>query len=158
MRIGHGYDVHAFAANRKLVLGGVHIPSELGLAGHSDADVLTHALMDALLSAARLPDIGQLFPDTAKEFEDIDSCKLLSAVAAKLKEKNFTIVDCDLTIAAEEPKLAPYKEAMRCRLAEVLNLSVEQIGLKATTTEGLGFVGRKEGICAWATVLLDMHN
>lgn len=155
MRIGHGFDVHAFSEGRRLVLGGVEIPYELGLLGHSDADVLAHALMDALLGAMRAGDIGQLFPDTDPAFEGADSLVLLARVADLARERGFAIVDCDCTVAAQAPKLAPYRATMRERLASAMGVSVEHVGVKATTTEHLGFVGRKEGIAAWAVVLLD---
>ena len=154
-RIGHGFDVHAFAPDRRLVLGGVEIPSELGLLGHSDADVLTHALMDALLGAMRAEDIGVLFPDTDPAYEGADSLVLLAHVAALARELGFDIVDCDCTVAAQAPKLAPYREQMRERLAAAMGVPVESVGVKATTTEHLGFVGRKEGIAAWAVCLLE---
>lgn len=155
MRIGHGYDVHAFSPERKLILGGVEIPSELGLLGHSDADVLTHALMDALCGAARLGDIGSLFPDTDQQYKDISSLYLLSCVTRKLSEAGFCIVDCDCTILAQQPKLAPYRDDMRKKLAQTMDIPVEHIGIKATTTEKLGFIGRCEGIAAEACVLLE---
>lgn len=155
MRIGHGYDVHAFSPERKLILGGVEIPSELGLLGHSDADVLTHALMDALCGAARLGDIGSLFPDTDQQYKDISSLYLLSCVTRKLSEAGFYIVDCDCTILAQQPKLAPYRDDMRKKLAQTMDIPVEHIGIKATTTEKLGFIGRCEGIAAEACVLLE---
>ena len=150
-RIGHGFDVHAFAPDRRLVLGGVEIPSELGLLGHSDADVLTHAL----LGAAALGDIGHLFPDTDPAYEGADSLVLLARVADLAREWGFRIVDCDCTVAAQAPKLAPHREQMRERLAAAIGVPVESVGVKATTTEHLGFVGRKEGIAAWAVCLLE---
>lgn len=155
MRIGHGYDVHQFAEGRPLVLGGVHIEHSVGLAGHSDADVLTHALMDALLSAARLGDIGELFPDTDSSFKNICSLTLLERVYEAITHAGFEIVDIDLTLALQEPKIAPYKTEIKATLAKHLRLKPEHIGFKATTTEGLGFVGKKEGAEAWAVVLLD---
>lgn len=155
MRIGHGFDVHAFAPNRRLVLGGVEIPYELGLLGHSDADVLAHALMDAILGAMRTEDIGVLFPDTDPTFEGADSLVLLGRVADLARERGFAIVDCDCTIAAQAPKLAPYRDEMRQRLADAMGVPRESVGVKATTTERLGFVGRKEGIAAWAVALLE---
>ena len=155
LRIGHGYDVHAFAEGRRLVLGGVEIAHARGLAGHSDADVLTHALMDALLGALRADDIGQLFPDTDPAYEGADSLKLLEHVAALVRERGFEICDCDCTVAAQAPKLAPHRQAMRERLAAAMGVFVDQVGVKATTTERLGFVGREEGIAAWAVALLS---
>ena len=155
MRIGHGYDVHAFAPGRKCILGGVEVPSELGLLGHSDADVLVHALMDAILGALREGDIGKLFPDDDPAYEGADSIKLLERVAALAAERGFRIVDCDCTVAAQAPKLAPYREQMRARMAAAMCVPVDAVGVKATTTERLGFVGRKEGIEAWAVALLE---
>ncbi len=155
MRIGHGYDVHAFAPGRKCILGGVEVPSELGLLGHSDADVLVHALMDAILGALREGDIGKLFPDDDPAYEGADSIKLLERVAALAAERGFRIVDCDCTVAAQAPKLAPYREQMRARMAAAMGVPVDAVGVKATTTERLGFVGRKEGIEAWAVALLE---
>lgn len=154
LRIGHGFDVHQFAEGRRCILGGVDVPSERGLLGHSDADVLAHALADAILGAARLGDIGKLFPDTDPAYKDADSMVLLSHVAALVRDKGFTILDADCTIAAQAPKLAPYREQMRANLAAALGVDVEQVGVKATTTEHLGFVGREEGIAAWAVALL----
>lgn len=154
MRVGLGYDVHAFAPGRKLIIGGVEIPYELGLDGHSDADVLVHAIMDALVGAARLGDIGKLFPDTDPAYEGADSIELLRAVGTLLDEKGFEIVDIDSIIVAQEPKMAPHRESMRANIAEALGLSVDNVGVKATTTEHLGFEGRKEGISAQAVALL----
>lgn len=154
MRIGHGYDVHAFAPDRKLILAGVTIDHELGLAGHSDADVVTHALMDALLGAAKLPDIGELFPDTDETYRGTDSIALLQEVAGLVRAKGYAIEDVDITIACQAPKLKPYKKDMAETLADALQFTSDRVGVKATTTEGLGFVGRKEGIAAWAVVLL----
>lgn len=155
MRIGHGYDVHAFCEGRPLILGGVRIPYEFGLAGHSDADVLAHAVADAVLGAARAGDIGQLFPDTDPAYEGADSLVLLAQVARLVREQGFEIVDVDATVAAQAPKLAPHRDAMRQNLARALGLDVEHVGVKATTTEHLGFVGRKEGIEATAVALLE---
>lgn len=155
LRIGHGFDVHAFAEGRKLVLGGICVPSERGLLGHSDADVLAHALMDAVLGAMRGGDIGQLFPDSDPAYKDADSMMLLSRVAALAHEQGYRILDCDCTVGAQSPKLSPYREGMRTRMAEAMGVGVECVGVKATTTEGLGFVGREEGICAWAVALLE---
>lgn len=155
MRIGHGYDVHAFAEGRRLVLGGVDVPHTRGLDGHSDADVLTHALMDALLGALREGDIGQLFPDTDPAYEGADSLVLLSHVCKLVRERGWKIVDCDCTVAAQAPKLAPHRQAMRENLAAAMEVPVTSVGVKATTTERLGFVGREEGIEAWAVALLE---
>lgn len=155
MRIGYGYDVHAFCAGRPLILGGVHIPYEQGLAGHSDADVLAHAIADALLGAARLGDIGTLFPDTDPAYKGADSLVLLAHVAQLVRAQDFSIEDVDATVAAQAPRLGPHRDAMRANLARALGIEVEQVGVKATTTEHLGFVGRKEGIEAFAVALLD---
>ncbi len=154
-RIGLGYDVHAFAPDRKLIIGGVEIPFKQGLLGHSDADVLTHALMDALVGALREGDIGQLFPDTDPAYKDADSLKLLSVVAEHLRTSGFVLIDADCVIIAEAPKMAPYREQMRHNLSTALGVATEHIGVKATTTEKLGFEGRGEGIAAQAVVLLE---
>jgi 2-C-methyl-D-erythritol 2,4-cyclodiphosphate synthase len=158
LRIGHGFDVHAFADNRKCILGGVEVPCERGLLGHSDADVLVHALMDALLGALREGDIGKLFPDTDPAYEGADSIELLRHVAALVRERGYTIVDCDCTVAAQAPKLAPYREQMRANMAAAMQVDVDAVGVKATTTEKLGFVGREEGIAAWAVALLQKND
>lgn len=155
LRIGHGFDVHAFAEGRRCVLGGVDVPCERGLLGHSDADVLAHALMDALLGALREGDIGKLFPDDDPAYEGADSIALLGRVADLVRERGWRIVDCDCTVAAQAPKLAPYREQMRENMAVAMGVSVDAVGVKATTTERLGFVGRKEGIAAWAVALLE---
>ena len=155
MRIGHGYDVHAFAEGRPLVLGGVTVPYERGLAGHSDADVLAHAVADAVLGAARAGDIGTLFPDTDPAYEGADSLVLLARVAGLVRARGFEIADVDATVAAQAPKLAPHRDAMRANLAAALGIPAEHVGVKATTTEHLGFVGRKEGIEAFAVALLE---
>ena len=154
MRIGHGYDVHRFAPQRKLILGGVEIPYEFGLLGHSDADVLTHALMDALLGAMALGDIGKHFPDTSNDFKDIDSLILLEKVVELMKENGYTLGNCDCTIIAQAPKLAPHIESMREKLAKVIGCDISQINIKATTEEKLGFTGRKEGISCHAVCIL----
>lgn len=154
LKIGHGYDVHRLVEDRKLILGGVEIPYEKGLLGHSDADVLAHALMDALLGAMRAGDIGQLFPDTDPAYEGADSMVLLSHVIQLIRDEGFELLDCDCTVAAQAPKLLPYREAMRNRMAEAMGVTSDKVGVKATTTEGLGFVGQQEGIAAWAVVLL----
>lgn len=155
LRIGHGFDVHAFAEGRRLVLGGVDIAHDRGLAGHSDADVLAHALMDALLGALRADDIGTLFPDTDPAYEGADSLVLLARVADLAREQGWRIGDCDCTIAAQAPKLASHRQAMRENLAHAMGVDVACVGVKATTTERLGFVGREEGIAAWAVALLE---
>lgn len=155
LRIGHGYDVHKLVSNRELVLGGVVIPHSKGLLGHSDADVLTHALADAILGALREGDIGKLFPDTDPAYKDANSLELLRNVIKLMHSRGFELLDCDCTIAAQAPKLAPYREEMRCNLAAAMNVSVDCVGIKATTTEKLGFVGREQGIAAWAVALLE---
>jgi 2-C-methyl-D-erythritol 2,4-cyclodiphosphate synthase len=156
MRIGFGYDVHAFAPNRELWLGGIRVPAEQGLLGHSDADVLIHALCDALLGAAAMRDIGYHFPPVkGNEYENIDSKILLRKVMQMLREAGYELGNCDCTICAEAPKLNPHIPAMTACLAEVMSVSEGQISIKATTTEKLGFVGRKEGIAAQAVVLIE---
>ena len=155
MRIGHGYDVHELVEGRELILGGVRIEHRLGLLGHSDADVLAHAISDALLGAIREGDIGKLFPDTDPAYKDADSLVLLSQVSQLLREHGFRIVDVDATVAAQAPKLAPHRDAMRANLAQAMGIALEHVGVKATTTERLGFVGREEGIEAWAVALVD---
>ena len=154
LRIGQGLDVHAFAPGRKLIIGGVEIPHHQGLDGHSDADVLTHAIMDALLGAARAGDIGKLFPPDDPAFKDADSIKLLERVAQKVRELGFEIIDVDSVIAAQAPKMTPHRQAMRENLARAMGIDVENVGVKATTTERLGFEGREEGITAYASCLL----
>ena len=146
--------MHAFAEGRKLILGGVDIPHVRGLLGHSDADVLAHAVADALLGGIRGGDIGKLFPDDDPAFKDADSLKLLAAVADKVRSEGFAILDVDSVIAAQAPKLSPYRDQMRANLAEALGVPVENVGVKATTTEHLGFEGREEGISATAVCLL----
>ncbi len=155
LHIGHGYDVHAFAEGRRLVLGGVEIDHPCGLAGHSDADVVAHALADALLGAMREQDIGALFPDTDTAYEGADSLVLLARVAELARERGYRIFDCDCTIAAQAPKLAPHRQAMRENLSRAMGVPTSAVGVKATTTERLGFVGREEGIAAWAVALLE---
>lgn len=155
MRIGHGYDVHRLTAGRRLVLGGVKIPYELGLLGHSDADVLTHAIMDALLGAAALGDIGGMFPDTDPAYEGVSSLLLLRQVAEVLNRKGYEIGNVDATILAQKPKLAPHISSMREALSDSLEIPVDRISVKATTEEGLGFTGAGEGIAAHAVVLLN---
>lgn len=155
MRIGHGFDVHRLVEGRELVLGGVHVPYGRGLLGHSDADVCVHAIADAILGAARLGDIGQLFPDTDPAYEGADSLVLLSKAMEIARTHGFELADCDCTIAAQAPKLAPYRDEMRHRVARALGVPPDHVGIKATTTEGLGYTGRGEGIAAWAVCLLD---
>ena len=155
MRIGIGYDVHKLVEGRVLIIGGVKIPHDKGLLGHSDADVLTHAIMDALLGAAALGDIGTHFPDTAIEYKDVDSLVLLKEVKKMLKERSYKIINIDGVIIAQEPKMKPHIPAMRKVLCEVLNLQEDQINIKATTEEGLGFTGSKEGISSQVAVLID---
>lgn len=155
IRIGHGYDVHRFAKDRKLILGGVQIDHEMGLLGHSDADVLTHALMDALLGALALGDIGKHFPDTDEKYKGADSLVLLSHVAKLMQEKGYTLGNADCTIIAQAPKLAPHIEKMRENIAKVLGVDVSGINIKATTEERLGFTGRLEGISAHAVCLIN---
>lgn len=155
LRIGLGYDVHAFAEGRRLVLGGVDVPHTRGLLGHSDADVLTHALMDALLGALREGDIGRLFPDTSEEWRDADSIELLRHVGVLVKQQGWRLADADCVLVLEQPKVSPYRDEMRARMAEALGVDVERVGLKATTTERLGFEGREEGVAAQAVVLLE---
>ena len=154
MRVGLGYDVHALAQGRKLIIGGVEIPHHVGLLGHSDADVLAHAISDAILGAARAGDIGKLFPDTDPQYAGADSMKLLEAVCEHVRSLGFEIIDIDSVIAAQAPKLSPYREEMRACLADAMHIDIENVGVKATTTEHLGFEGRQEGISASAVALL----
>lgn len=153
-RTGFGYDVHAFVENRKLIIGGVEIPYDRGLLGHSDADVLLHAIADALLGAAALGDIGKHFPDTDPAYKDADSMKLLSSVYSLIEGKGYILSNLDATVALQKPKVAPYIDLMRKNIAEILNSDIEQISVKATTTERLGFVGNEQGAAAYATVLI----
>ena len=155
IRVGHGFDVHAFCEGRKLILGGVEVPYKFGLAGHSDADVLIHAICDALLGAAGLGDIGHHFPDNDPQYAGIDSRKLLKRVMESLNELGWQVNNLDATVIAQAPKLAPYIVTMRETLALLLALDVSRLNIKATTTEGLGFTGRGEGIAAQAVVLLS---
>ena len=155
MRIGNGYDVHRFAENRDLFLGGVKIPYELGLLGHSDADVLLHAIMDALLGAAALGDIGKLFPDTDERFKGADSLLLLKEVCVVLGAKGYKIVNIDSIVIAQKPKLAPYIEQMRKNIADACKIDISQVSVKATTEEKLGFTGRLEGISSYAVCLIE---
>lgn len=154
LRIGQGYDVHQLVEGRKLIMGGVDIPHTWGLLGHSDADVLAHAVADALLGGVRGGDIGKLFPDTDPAYEGADSMKLLAAVAGFVRDRGYEILDVDSVIAAQAPKLSPYREQMRENLARAMGISPENVGVKATTTEHLGFEGREEGISATAVALL----
>lgn len=154
MRIGHGYDVHRFAEGRDLVLGGVKIPHDRGLLGHSDADVLTHAIMDALLGAAALGDIGLHFPDSDPAYRGISSLSLLERVGKLLREKGYSVGNIDATVVAEEPRLRPYIDAMRKNIAAALGVDAELVSVKATTEEGLGFTGERLGIAAHAVCLL----
>lgn len=154
MRIGNGYDVHRFAENRDLILGGVKIPYEYGLLGHSDADVLLHAIMDALLGAAALGDIGKLFPDTDERFKGADSLMLLKEVCLVLKANNYKIENIDSIVIAQKPKLAPHIEQMRKNIANACGIDLSQVSVKATTEEKLGFTGRLEGISSHAVCLI----
>lgn len=159
MRIGFGYDVHQFSPDRKLWLGGIEVPCDRGLLGHSDADVVIHALCDALLGAAAMRDIGYHFPDTkGNEFEGIDSKILLRRVMEMLREVGYELGNCDITICAQAPKLNPFIDAMQACLAEVMDVAPNQVSIKATTTEHLGFVGREEGIAAYAMALINHVN
>ena len=155
LRIGHGYDVHRLTEGRRLILGGVEVPYEKGLLGHSDADVLTHAVMDALIGAAALGDIGKLFPDTDAAYAGISSILLLERVAERLREAGYAVVNLDATVLAQAPKLAPYRERMRENLARALSLDTSRVSVKATTEEGLGFTGEGLGIAAHAVALLE---
>lgn len=155
MRVGMGYDVHRLTEGRDLILGGVKIPYEKGLLGHSDADVLVHAIMDALLGAAALGDIGKHFPDTDPEYEGISSIRLLEKTAALLEEQQYLVENIDATIIAQKPKMLPHIESMRKNIADALKISVEQVSIKATTEEGLGFTGTGEGISSQAVCLLE---
>ena len=155
MRIGHGYDVHKLVENRKLILGGVDIPYEKGLLGHSDADVLLHAISDSLLGALALGDIGKLFPDNDPQYEGADSLVLLQRVYEAVKEKGYEIGNIDATVLAQRPKLRPYIDTMRENIANALEVDVDRISVKATTEEGLGFTGKGEGIAAHCICLLN---
>ena len=154
IRVGHGFDVHAFAENRRLIIGGVDIPYDLGLAGHSDADVLLHAICDALLGAAGLGDIGRHFPDTDMAFAGIDSRILLRRVAEQLRERGWRVGNVDATIIAQAPKMAPHIARMSAHIADDLGTALDRVNVKATTTERLGFTGRGEGIAAEAVCLI----
>lgn len=155
MRIGHGYDVHRLAEGRRLILGGVDIPWERGLLGHSDADVLTHAVMDALLGAAGLGDIGKHFPDTDPAYAGADSLKLLTHVAGLLEERGYAVGNVDATVLAQRPKLAPHIPRMRDNLARAMGVEPDRVNVKATTEEGLGFTGSGEGMAAHAVALIE---
>lgn len=155
LRIGHGYDVHRLAEGRALVLGGVTIPWERGLDGHSDADVLTHAIMDALLGAIAAGDIGKLFPDNDAAYLNISSLRLLASVADHLAQEGYAVVNIDATLLAQAPKIAPYREAMRRNIAAALDIDVSRVSVKATTEEGLGFTGAGEGMAAHAIALVE---
>ena len=155
MRIGQGYDVHRLVGGRKLIIGGVNIPYELGLDGHSDADVLLHAISDALLGAAALGDIGKHFPDTDEKYKGADSLMLLSEVGKLLYAEGYRIVNIDATIIAQKPKMSPYIAGMRENIANALNIDVKSVSVKATTEEGLGFTGKGEGISSLAVCLID---
>ena len=158
IRVGHGYDVHRLVPGRRLILGGVQIPYETGLLGHSDADVLTHAVMDSLLGAAAMGDIGALFPDSDERFSGADSIRLLEKVTAILADAGYQIVNFDATVLAQAPKLRPYIDAMRKRLAQACGIPLDCVSVKATTEEGLGFSGQKEGIAAHAVCLISSES
>lgn len=155
LRIGHGYDVHAFADNRRCIIGGVDIPYEKGLLGHSDADVLLHAISDSLLGAAAMVDIGKHFPDTDPEFEGADSLVLLKYVVKLISEKGYKVNNIDATVIAQAPKMAPHIEQMRKNIADALQVDADCVNVKATTEERLGFTGRKEGVSAHCVCLLE---
>ncbi len=157
IRIGHGYDVHKLVEGRRLILGGVDIPYEMGLLGHSDADVLVHAVMDALLGAAALGDIGKHFPDTDNAYLGADSIELLKRVSAILKENGYSVVNIDATVIAQAPKLAPHIENMRQNIANALSIELSSVNVKATTEEKLGFTGAKEGIATHAVCLIEKN-
>lgn len=158
MRIGHGYDVHKLVEGRKLIVGGVEIPHNLGLLGHSDADVLLHAISDALLGACAMGDIGGMFPDTDPKWKDADSLKLLEAVVQRLRKDGYYIENIDSTLIAQNPKMKPYIDDMRKNIAAACKIDVSCVSVKATTEEQLGFTGREEGISAHAVVLVDKRN
>ena len=158
LRIGHGYDVHRLVPMRKLILGGVDIPYHLGLDGHSDADVLIHAIMDALLGAAAMRDIGKLFPDNDPKFKNIDSMLLLTSVKETLYNAGYNVVNIDCTVICQKPKLSPHIPQMQQNIARVLAINCDQVNIKATTEEGLGFTGNGDGISAHAVVLIEKTN
>lgn len=155
MRIGHGYDVHRLCEGRKLIIGGVDIPYERGLLGHSDADVLLHAISDSLLGAVALGDIGGMFPDTDPDFKDADSLELLKSVVKAVNEKGYSVVNIDATIIAQKPKMSPYIQTMRQNIADALNVSLDCVNVKATTEEKLGFTGSGEGISSHCICLIE---
>ncbi|MBD3286563.1 2-C-methyl-D-erythritol 2,4-cyclodiphosphate synthase [candidate division WOR-3 bacterium] len=155
MRIGLGFDSHRLVEGRKLIIGGVHIPYEKGLAGHSDADVLLHAITDALIGAIGLTSIGELFPDTDEAYKDADSANLLHEVYSFITDKGYQVVNVDCTLLAEEPKLIPYRDKMRAKIAGIIGIEHTDVAIKPKRGEGMGFVGRKEGIAALAVVLLE---
>ena len=155
MRIGHGYDVHRLVEGRRLILGGVEVPFDKGLLGHSDADVLTHAVMDALLGACALGDIGHLFPDSDPAYAGADSLRLLDEVVSRLRQRGYRVGNVDATVLAQAPKLAPYIESMRRRIAEICGCDIDDVSVKATTEEGLGFTGTGDGIAAHAVCLVE---
>ncbi|MGA9121426.1 MAG: 2-C-methyl-D-erythritol 2,4-cyclodiphosphate synthase [Bacteroidota bacterium] len=157
MRIGYGYDIHRLVPGRKLILGGVEIPADKGLDGHSDADVLLHALADALLGAAALGDIGKHFPNTDERFRGISSLVLLGEVGALLRNRQYAVINIDATVILEQPKIGPYVEAMQEKIADTLGIPVSAVSIKATTGEGIGFVGRVEGAAAHAIALIHKH-
>ncbi len=157
-RVGIGYDVHRFAADRRLILGGIEVPHSHGLAGHSDADVLSHAIADAILGALGLPDIGYFFPPDDPGIEGISSLEILARCRRLAAEHNASLVNIDSTLVAEAPKVLPYRDAMRERLAAALGLEASRVGVKATTNEAMGFVGRREGIAAIAVAAVDVHD
>ncbi len=158
LRIGLGFDAHALVDGRQLILGGVTFEGERGLAGHSDADVVTHALMDAIVSAMRAGDIGALFPDDDPAYAGADSIGLLARVGERMREAGYTLIDADIVVVLERPRIAPRRDEMRARMASALDVPIEAIGLKATTTERLGFTGREEGIAAYAVALLEKRD
>lgn len=158
MHVGFGYDVHKFKKGRKLILGGVEIKSPKGLLGHSDADVLVHALMDALLGAAGLKDIGHFFPNTDPEYKNISSILLLKEVYKQISSKKFKIINIDMTLVAQSPKIYPYIDEMKKNISKAIKLSLKQISIKATTNEGMGFIGRNEGMAAMAVASLKIKK
>ena len=155
MRIGHGYDSHRFAKGRRLILGGVEIPAEQGLDGHSDADAVAHAVTDALLGAAGLGDIGRHFPPTDAQWKDADSMQLLARAVRLLEAQNYQPVNVDITVVAETPRIGPHASAMQVRLASVLGISPDHVSVKGKSNEGMGWVGREQGIAVWAVALID---
>lgn len=158
LRIGNGYDVHRLVEGRKLILGGIEIPHTKGVLGHSDGDVLIHAIMDAMLGALALGDIGQHFPDTDMKYENIDSTILLTRVKELIEERGYRVINLDSIVVLQKPKIKPYIEAMRKRVAEVLEIDVEQVSVKATTEEKLGFTGDETGVKSYCVVLLEKNS